>query len=166
MHYRTQRFSSGECIRPLSDHELGQLLGFPNTIPRAQLAHLVPPSVMRSLLQAAHGLLHEENFGTEALVPKPIPTFEKDTATTYVPELQRHMTHAWREEVEATFTSVKHDDATVPIHWWNRRISDLFLSMTARCLDVLRAFVLRWAKRKVLQEILHFLQTYTPTVLF
>ena len=57
-------------------------------------------------------------------------------------------------------TSVKKYDAVVPIHLWNRRISDIFPSMTDKQIDSLRSVVLSWSKQKFFREIKHFFKKY------
>ena len=121
----------------LSPKELAEVLGLTGKLQNECVSCMVPPVVLHTLLQAAQGLLHTTQITNTALVPRGVPVFGEDPAQTYITSLNRYLSHRWRQEVLNTSTSVKKDDAAVPIHLWNRRITDLFPSLTDKILDAL-----------------------------
>jgi len=80
----------------------------------------------------------------------------------YLPTLGRTLPHTWFEEVSKSDVAAKRDDAEVPIHFWDKRITLVFpclahdrfpLMFTAEnALRVISHAVLGWTQRRLYIE--------------
>ena len=163
--------ATGFGLRVLEKIELCHIFGLPSNLHGFFQAHhfpFVPVQILSALL--SNFLDKNKNFSMEKVVhqpfskrlclPKPIPDFIPE----YLPGLNRSLPPSWSRVDTMTQKAAKADDATVPLHMWDVRITSLFPSFTPSVLTLLRSLVLRKYRRRVYLEFIQFLREKYPVL--
>ena len=135
--YRTSFTSSGWGSRSLTVSELGIAFGFPSWLRRDGLAESTFPIVPLQILDGCiRGLL------PQVTAKQPLPKIEPapqavENHKTWLPRLQKFLSHAWIDSSLVTEKAVKHEDASPPTHLWDQRCL-LVLPHLAPALSILR----------------------------
>jgi hypothetical protein len=116
--YQTSFTATGWGRRKLSEDELGIAFGFPLWLRLARpSSHIFPLIPVQILLGCLRSIL--------ALSPKtsvlPIGSLGPSVGTptcTWLPSIQKYLSHEWVDSSLATDKVVKHDDADFPSHLW------------------------------------------------
>ena len=66
------------------------------------------------------------------LVVQGLTAVQASTGRTYIPSLGRYLTHEWIDEKLASAKASKADDAGIPTHMWDMRITKLFPSLATQ----------------------------------
>ena len=134
--------------------ELGSLLGYQEPVTFQTVPWMVPCPILRNLLIALGYLEHKPvslPLLSHMLVPPPVG---RNPQQTYLPALRLHMDHSWQQSVTASSTSVKNDDAVVPIHLWNRQITAVFSVFHSARVAVLACLGPRMVKKVFTVQVL------------
>ena len=88
--------------------------------------------------------------------------------STFLPLLQKHLPHDWRQTQVDSITAVKSDDAIVHTKMWDLRITSLWSAFTSKWLQSFRTMVLTYQFKRLFAEFLHHMKTVhqLPLVLY
>jgi len=161
--------ATGFGLRILNTTELCHIFGLPSTLHALfELHHFpfVPIQILNGLLTNfldKNKLFSPTSLGRPSsskrlCVPKPIPDF----LPAYLPSLNRSLPPVWSRVDAVTQKAAKADNASVPLHMWDFRITPLFPSFTPSVLTSLRSLVLRKYRRRVYLEFVQFLRETYP----
>ena len=125
----------------------------------------MPFMVPRDMLVKLLSLLRMDpapSSTSELLRPRPIPATHVYKGFTWIPSLKRKLPHAWCDSADQTSTSIKHDDALVLTTIWDSCITQLFPLFTSRVLTLIRARMLCYSKRRLIQSFVLYLKKVHP----
>jgi len=163
--YATTFSATGFGFRGLNHIELGRIFG----LPAQYLFKLEVRDFCFTPVQMLDSLLHQfvqHHFGAVTLkrsvvtmLPTPLPVLEN--LPVFLPTLGRVLPQDWRVVKEKEDKAAKADDAAVPLHLWNKRIT-CFWPNSEKALDVIRNFFLRVHFRSTFRSFLNHLKKMYP----
>jgi len=165
--YATSFSATGFGFRCLNGEELGRIFGLPKQFlcrSDVKVFNFTPIQILDSIFRQ----FVQHHFGAVKLqrpqcvmLPTPLPVLE--SSPVFLPSLQRVLPQDWRNVSEIAEKAAKADDATVPLHLWNKRIT-CFWPNSEWALHVLRKFFLRLHFRNVFHGYCEYLrQRYEST---
>ena len=156
IHFETSFCSSGYGTRTFTQSELCHVFGIPVRYHELCLTlsfPIVPVQILDSLLRTA---LQERTALAPSRdtmrVPLPVP----DDAPVFLPLLGKCLPSTWSKSLSVSQKATKDDDARVELAKWDLRVSALWPGSTPS-FPILRAFLLRIAKRRLFLEFRDFL---------
>eukprot|EP00980_Cylindrotheca_fusiformis_P005545 scaffold1173_cov84-Cylindrotheca_fusiformis.AAC.3 len=162
------RFSpSGFGLRSLTPRELFSAWDLPLWSPSPPVTRRATASVLQGfpplspllrLADAAVQLLGPPGSPVHGLALAPLPTLDpSDLHRSWLPRLQRWLSHDWIDRSLLTPKAAKVDGADLPTHLWDQRISLLFPCPTA-ALTRLRSFLFSVACRSLFRSFLRYMR--------
>ena len=159
--YPTFFSSSGTGFKQLQSGELLEIFGIPSIFhitlqPEAFI--FTPVQILDKLLQAFLQRFFNSNpFKRIPAFPRSLPEPVPDGEAVFVPQLNRYLPQDWCSVENIEEKAAKADDASVPLHLWNKRIS-CFWDVSDIQLDVIRSFLLRCHFRRMFRNFLLYLR--------
>jgi hypothetical protein len=167
---QTYRSRTGWGHRPLSSSELAILFGLPlyarcQTIPTLVFEVLLPIQSLQAMLfpfissdsSQTIPAINDTVIPTAVLPPiQSLLHTVSDSDQTWLPSLGRFLPHTWVDETLITTKAAKGDNADIPVHLWNSRIT-LVIPCPISLLDLLRSLALQWQRRRLLTEFRSYL---------
>jgi hypothetical protein len=156
--YATPRSTSGWAVRSLTCDELGVAFGLPSGV-RALLSSrsifpFVPIQILDACLHAfTRTLVSVPHFQAPvSVLVKPV------TTETWLPLIGKFLSHSWIDSAVVTAKAAKRDDAGVPEHLWNLRIT-LVLPHVSVVLDRFRILLHQRQRHRLAAEFQCYLAT-------
>jgi hypothetical protein len=140
--YRTPCSVNAWGCRRLTISELGIAFGIPSyfrtAVEHATLFPLVPLQILDEILSA---LMDTRVVAPSFIAKVARAAIPAPLTKTWLPTLQKFLSHEWIDLEKITDDAAKRDDAAAPVSLWNRRIS-LVLPCTDDNLDGWRRLLL------------------------
>ena len=162
VYFPTPRLSSGWGYWSLVLAELGKILGFKRPVYHSDIMVMVPLAILVSILKGSQSFCSSVSMDQSDLTLRELPRCGDDPDSTYLPSINRVLPHDWCSDTRVAITSVKNDNALVPIHLWNDRVLPLFPSFTPQVLELLRSLVFLRLKRALLKDFTRYLFRFYP----
>jgi len=162
--YSTTFSATGFGFRSLNHMELGRIFGLPaQHIVKLDVKDFcftpvqILDSILRQFVQHHFGAINLQRPVVQIL-STPTPVLE--TSPVFLPALGRVLPQDWRIVVEIEDKAAKSDDAAIPLHLWNKRIT-CFWPNSENALDVIRNFFLRIHFRSTFRSfVVHLKRAY------
>jgi len=160
--YASSFCATGFGFRCLTSNELGRIFGLP-TLFLSEMKVSAFCFTPTQILDAIFRQFVHHNFGAVPLQRSvievlPTPSIVLETSPVFLPGLQRFLPQSWRKGAsEVEEKAAKADDAAVPLHLWDKRIT-CFWPGTEAALIVLRKSFLRCHFRNVFRGYLFYLR--------
>jgi hypothetical protein len=173
----TRFYSSGWGIRSLTTGELASAFGFSVRLRMGEISKLsfnvcVPIQLLHSILLPVLtstgptiGCKRHKIQWDPIREPRLIGTgsvLDTDGALakrSWLPSIQRWLSHQWIDPELVTATAAKRDDACVPTSLWDARLTLLYPGVTRLHLETLRSWLLRRCRLNVTRSLLRFLRS-------
>ena len=159
LYLSTSRWKGRLCQRQLSIGELGDIFGLPlryqsaghtrRSFPLVPLQILTPH--LDLLVQSSENLVQPLEKGLHIPIPK-------ITEATFLPQLGKFLPHSWIDESVVTEKAAKGDNAQVPSHLWEARITSV-IERSEPLLPILRTLMLRKHKRRTFQDFYGYMRS-------
>jgi len=159
--YTTSFSHTGFGFRKLSSPEMHHVFGLPShfeTDLRQSEFVFTPVQILDGLLFSflRHIFVSMPRV-RKSVESLPLPSVVKDGTPVFLPSLNKHLPQDWCLIDLTADKAAKADDAEIPLHLWNKRIS-CFWPESHQKLDVIRNFFLKWHFRRLFKGFLRHLR--------
>ena len=159
--YATSFSHTGFGFRKFSPSEMHHIFGIPSQFEMDLLRSefvFTPVQILDGLLLSFLDFMFSSVPRVrEKVPPLPLPSVVKNGTPVFLPDLNRHLPQDWCAIDLTADKAAKADDAEVPIHFWNKRIS-CFWPRSPQKLDIIRKFFLKWHFRRLFLGFLRHLR--------